>query len=322
LRISDRHAPRKAPRFRTPGSAGAAPLPPTRRAAPAPARPWHAPCFPVPPTATRGARAPEGASMSQEDGMDALLREAKEKNTEISPVLREQIVLEHAPLIRYIVNRIAVRLPSHIDLDDLHNTGVIGLMDAIEKYDPEKNCKFKTYAEFRIKGAILDQLRSLDWVPRSVRQKSRRLERAYGEVEQRLGRSASDDEVADSLGLQIDKFHELLNQVRGISLVNLEEIRGTNSDGDRTGTYADIIEDVNSENPFASLKLAEMKQAIAQTIGALPEKERLVISLYYYEDLNMKEIGGILGITESRVCQIHTKAVLRLRAKLKSLLDR
>jgi len=260
--------------------------------------------------------------MSEEEGMDALLREAKEKETGISPVLREQIVLEHTPLIRYIVNRIAVRLPSHIDLDDLHNTGVIGLMDAIEKYDPEKNCKFKTYAEFRIKGAILDQLRSLDWVPRSVRQKSRRLERAYGEVEQRLGRSASDDEVADSLGLQIDKFHELLNQVRGISLVNLEEIRGTNSDGDRTGTYADIIEDVNSENPFASLKLAEMKQAIGQTIGALPEKERLVISLYYYEDLNMKEIGGILGITESRVCQIHTKAVLRLRAKLKSLLDR
>jgi RNA polymerase sigma factor for flagellar operon FliA len=254
--------------------------------------------------------------------MDAQLREAKEKDAGISARLREQIVLEHTPLIRYIVNRIAVRLPSHIDLDDLHNTGVIGLMDAIEKYDPEKNCKFKTYAEFRIKGAILDQLRSLDWVPRSVRQKSRRLERAYGEVEQRLGRSANDDEVADSLGLQLDKFHELLNQVRGISLVNLEEIRGTNSDGDRAGTFADIIEDVNSENPFASLKLSEMKQVIAQTIQALPEKERLVISLYYYEDLNMKEIGGILGITESRVCQIHTKAVLRLRAKLKSLLDR
>ena len=254
--------------------------------------------------------------------MEALLRDAKQKSTNISPSLREQIVLEHTPLIRYIVNRIAVRLPSHIDLDDLHNTGVIGLMDAIEKYDPEKNCKFKTYAEFRIKGAILDQLRSLDWVPRSVRQKSRRLERAYGEVEQRLGRTASEDEVADSLGLQIEKFHELLNQVRGISLVNLEEIRGTNSDGDRAGTFADIVEDVNSENPFASLKLTEMKSVIADTIGTLPEKERLVVSLYYYEDLNMKEIGGILGITESRVCQIHTKAVLRLRAKLKGMLDR
>ncbi len=254
--------------------------------------------------------------------MESMLRDAKEKSSEVPNVLKEQIVLEHTPLIRYIVNRIAVRLPSHIDLDDLHNTGVIGLMDAIEKYDPEKNCKFKTYAEFRIKGAILDQLRSLDWVPRSVRQKSRRLERAYGEVEQRLGRSASEDEVADSLGLQIDKFHELLNQVRGISLVNLEEIRGNGGDGERTGTFADIVEDVHSENPFATLKLHEMKQIVADTIGTLPEKERLVVSLYYYEDLNMKEIGGILGITESRVCQIHTKSVLRLRAKLKGILER
>jgi RNA polymerase sigma factor for flagellar operon FliA len=253
---------------------------------------------------------------------EILMRDARAKYDGIPADLRDEIVLEHAPLIRYIVNRIAVRLPSHIDLDDLHSTGVIGLMDAIEKYDHEKNCKFKTYAEFRIKGAILDQLRSLDWVPRSVRQKGRKLERAYGEVEQRLGRSASEDEVADSLGLEIDKFHTLINQVRGISLVNLEEIRGTNSDGDRAGTFADIIEDVGSENPFASLKLMETKHVISDTIGSLPEKERLVISLYYYEDLNMKEIGSILGITESRVCQIHTKAVMRLRAKLKGMIER
>lgn len=254
--------------------------------------------------------------------MEALLRDAKENYSEIPSGLKDQIVLEHTSLIRYIVNRIAVRLPSHIDLDDLHNTGVIGLMDAIEKYDPDKNCKFKTYAEFRIKGAILDQLRSLDWVPRSVRQKSRKLEHAYGEVEQRLGRQATEDEVADSLGLQIDKFHDLINQVRGISLVNLEEIRGNNADMDRTGSFADIIEDKNSENPFASLKLLETKHVISDTIGGLPEKERLVVSLYYYEDLNMKEIGNILGITESRVCQIHTKAVIRLRGKLKSTVDR
>ena len=253
---------------------------------------------------------------------ETLLRDAKEEFDGIPPDLKERVVLEHAPLIRYIVNRIAVRLPSHIDLDDLHNTGVIGLMDAIEKYDPGKNCKFKTYAEFRIKGAILDQLRSLDWVPRSVRQKGRKLERAYGEVEQRLGRSANEDEVADSLGLEIDKFHTLINQVRGISLVNLEEVRGTSSDGERSGTFADVIEDVNSENPFATLKHMETKHVISDTIGSLPEKERLVISLYYYEDLNMKEIGNILGITESRVCQIHTKSVMRLRAKLKGMVDR
>ena len=254
--------------------------------------------------------------------METQLRDAKERHGDIPASLKEQIVLEHTPLIRYIVNRIAVRLPSHIDLDDLHNTGVIGLMDAIEKYDPEKNCKFKTYAEFRIKGAILDQLRSLDWVPRSVRQKSRKLERAYGEVEQRLGRSATEDEVADSLGLQLEKFHELLNQVRGISLVNLEEIRGGGQDGDRSGSYADIVEDVTAQNPFAEFKTTEMQQIVADTIATLPEKERLVISLYYYEDLNMKEIGSILGITESRVCQIHTKSVLRLRSKLKGALER
>ena len=250
--------------------------------------------------------------------MEALLREAREHRGGIPPELKEKIVLQHTPLIRYIVNRIAVRLPSHIDLDDLQNTGVIGLMDAIDKYDPDKNCKFKTYAEFRIKGAILDQLRSLDWVPRSIRQKSRRLEQAYTEVEQRLGRSATEHEVAGTLGIELDQFHFLLNQVRGISMINLDELR-SGGDSDQP-MHGDIFEDVKAENPFMSLKSREMRQAVAECIGILPEKERLVISLYYYEDLNMKEIGNVLGITESRVCQIHAKAVARLRSKLRTLL--
>src|SRR5215510_14139410 len=159
------------------------------------------------------------------EAMETLLREARGQYGNIPQDLKERIVLEHTALIRYIVNRIAVRLPSHIDLDDLHNTGVIGLMDAIDKYDPDKNCKFKTYAEFRIKGAILDQLRSLDWVPRSVRQKSRRLEQACAEVEQRLGRSATNSEIAESLGIELEEFHFLVDQVRGISMVNLDELR-------------------------------------------------------------------------------------------------
>jgi RNA polymerase sigma factor FliA len=250
--------------------------------------------------------------------METMLREARLADGEISAELKERLVLEHAPLIRYIVNRIAVRLPSHIDLDDLHNTGVIGLMDAIDKYDPDKNCKFKTYAEFRIKGAILDQLRSLDWVPRSIRQKSRRLEQAYAEVEQRLGRSATNSEIAESLGIELEEFHYLVDQVRGISMVNLDELR-SGADSDQAA-YGDIFEDVKAENPFLSLKSRELRQAVADCISSIPEKERLVISLYYYEDLNMKEIGSILGITESRVCQIHTKAVARLRAKLRSAL--
>ena len=250
--------------------------------------------------------------------MEALLREARDTFGSVPADLKEKIVLEHTPLIRYIVNRIAVRLPSHIDLEDLQNTGVIGLMDAIDKYDPEKNCKFKTYAEFRIKGAILDQLRSLDWVPRSIRQKSRRLEQAYSNVEQRLGRSASENEVASSLGIDLDEFYFLLSQVKGISMVNLDELR-SGSDSDQPA-YGDIFEDVKAENPFASLKSRELCQAVADCIGNLPEKERLVISLYYYEDLNMKEIGNVLGITESRVCQIHTKSVARLRSKLRLVL--
>lgn len=252
--------------------------------------------------------------------MESALREAKEKFDEIPSALKEEVILEHTPLVRYIVNRIAVRLPSHIDLDDLQSTGVIGLMDAIDKYDPEKNCKFKTYAEFRIKGAILDQLRALDWVPRSVRQRSRKLESAYGELEQELGRAATEEEVAEAMGLDMDKFHTLVNQVRGISMINLEEVRGTNADGESAGTFSDVIEDVNSENPFDSIKLLENKSLISDTIASMPEKERLVVSLYYYEDLNMKEIGNVLGITESRVCQIHTKAVQRLRSKLRSVL--
>jgi RNA polymerase sigma factor for flagellar operon FliA len=154
-----------------------------------------------------------------------------------------------------------------------------------------------------------------------VRQRSRKLESAYGELEQQLGRTATEKEVAESMGLDMEKFHTLVNQVRGISMINLEEIRGTNADGESAGTFSDVIEDTNSENPFDSIKLLESKNLISDTIGSMPEKERLVVSLYYYEDLNMKEIGSILGITESRVCQIHTKAVMRLRGKLKGMVD-
>ncbi|MDP3939406.1 MAG: FliA/WhiG family RNA polymerase sigma factor [Deltaproteobacteria bacterium] len=252
--------------------------------------------------------------------MNAEPKRHRSETESMSQTTRDRLIMEHAPLIKYIVNRIAQRLPSHVDLDDLINTGVIGLMDAIEKYNPEKNCKFKTYAEFRIKGAILDQLRSLDWVPRSVRQKSRKMEAAYSNMEQRLGRAASDEEVADEMGVEIRKFHEMLNQVRGISVVNLDEVRSA-SDLEKKNLI-DVLEDTTGEDPAMALNVEEMKKIVAESIGMLPDKERLVISLYYYDELNMKEIGKILDITESRVCQIHTKAILRLRGKLKSSLDK
>ncbi len=250
--------------------------------------------------------------------MEELIREAWTQHGGIPPDLKDKIVLEHTALISYIVSRIAVRLPSHVDLEDLHNTGVIGLMDAVDKYDPNKDCKFKTYAEFRIRGAILDQLRALDWVPRSVRQKSRLLEQAYVQVEQRLGRQARDHEIADTLGLDLRDFYTLVNQTRGVSMVNMDDLRGQ-SDSDQPLTSGNL-EDVNAIDPYSTLKARELTQVLGSGIEALPEKERLVISLYYYEDLNLKEIGNILGITESRVCQIHSKAVGRLRTRLRSVI--
>jgi RNA polymerase sigma factor for flagellar operon FliA len=219
-------------------------------------------------------------------------------------------------LIKYIVGRIAVRLPSHIAPEDLHSVGVIGLMDAANKFDPERGNKFSTYAEHRVKGAILDELRSMDWVSRGVRDKSRKLERAYKEVEQTLGRSANSEEVANFLDIAADEFNALQRQASAHSTVSLESagecLRGS---GD-TGTLGDIIADHKAVNQFAALSHARTAEQIAEAVKALPKRERLTVSLYYYEDLSLKEIGSILGVSESRVCQIHTKAVVALRASL------
>jgi RNA polymerase sigma factor for flagellar operon FliA len=190
-------------------------------------------------------------------------------------------------------------------------------MDAVEKYDPSKDCKFKTYAEFRIRGAILDQLRSLDWVPRSVRQKGRLLEQAYLEAEQLLGRPASEEEIAERLGMELGAFHHLVHQTRGVAMVALDDLRGSGVESE-TSAPSGNLEDPSALDPFDTLKSRELTSSLAAGISNLPEKERLVITLYYYEDLNLKEIGSILGITESRVCQIHSKAVSRLRARLRA----
>jgi RNA polymerase sigma factor for flagellar operon FliA len=222
---------------------------------------------------------------------------------------------EGEKLIGYIVNRIAVRLPSHIEAEDLHSVGVIGLIDAANKFNPDKGCKFSTYAEHRIKGAILDQLRSMDWVPRSVRQKTRKLERAYAEVEQSLGRAANDEEVANFLDIAADEFNALQRQAAALSVVSIDAERSSGGGRD-AGTLGEIVEDYKAENQFATLNQSQTANRIAAAIGTLSKRERMVVSLYYYEDLKMKEIGGILGVSESRVCQIHTKATENLRAIL------
>ncbi|NBO37484.1 FliA/WhiG family RNA polymerase sigma factor [bacterium] len=232
--------------------------------------------------------------------------------------MRNQVIMDYAPLIKYIAQKIAARLPSNIDLDDLFSAGVIGLMDAIDKYDPSRDNKFKTYAEFRIRGAILDELRNQDWVPRSVRETNKREERARYELEQRLGRPPTDKETAEFLEISLEEFHEKSGRTR-VSMLSLEELGGVHS-GDKK-SLLECLENPNSKNPFTMLKAKGVRDIILKTVEELPEKQKLVLSLYYYEDLNLKEIGRILDVTESRVSQLHTQAVQKMRSKLKNLLQ-
>jgi RNA polymerase sigma factor for flagellar operon FliA len=232
---------------------------------------------------------------------------------------RNDMIMEHLPLVKYIAARIAGRLPSHVEVDDLINAGILGLIDAIDKYDPTRKIKFKTYAEFRIRGAIIDELRSLDWVPRSTRQKASRLERAYAEVEQRLGRAANDVEVAEHMGISVEDLTQMLCEARGVSVISIDELRG-DADDNFERNLLEYLADPETIQPDVKLNLDQIYQIVADAIDNLPEKERLVISLYYYDELTMKEIGEIMDITESRVSQIHTKAVIRLRSKLVHLL--
>ncbi|OIP65190.1 MAG: FliA/WhiG family RNA polymerase sigma factor [Nitrospirae bacterium CG_4_9_14_3_um_filter_53_35] len=242
----------------------------------------------------------------------------KKNSAELDALRRNEIILEYAPQIKFIAHRLAMRLPSHVDLEDLINSGVIGLMDAVEKFDPSRNIQFKTYAEFRVRGAMLDDLRSRDWIPRSVRQKSAVLEKTYAEIEQRVGRPASDEEVAGALNITMDDFYDLLNRTRGLSLVSIEP------EDEDSGISRKIRESLVAdaeENPFNVLKKKELQMLMAKAIGELPDHEKKVVSLYYYDELTMKEIGKVLNITESRVSQIHTKAMLRMRGKLRRYLE-
>ncbi len=229
---------------------------------------------------------------------------------------REELILKYAPLIKYVAGRLAMRLPPHVSVNDLISSGVIGLMDAINKFDPDKGIQFKTYAEFRIRGAMLDELRSLDWVPRSIRKKSAELEKTYQRLEKELGRPAEDEEVANAMNLGIAEFYNLLDQTRNITFLDIEMIRRRMPDGNNEDDLFDLIADKDEADPFEKLNMVELKEILIRAISALPEKEKMVVSLYYYEELTMREIGEILGYTESRISQMHTKAMLRLRGKL------
>jgi RNA polymerase sigma factor FliA len=232
--------------------------------------------------------------------------------------LRDYFVKKYAPLVKYVAGKVAVGMPSNVEFDDLVGYGVFGLFDAIEKFDPDKHVKFKTYAVTRIRGAIFDELRSIDWVPRSVRQKARQVEDSVRKLESSLGRPATDKEIAKDMGMSPKDFEKMMMKISGTSILSLNEVWYSGDENDKI-SISDSIESPQSLNPDTIVEKDEIKRVIVEAINELPDKEKKVLVLYYYEDLTLKEIGQVLEVTESRISQLHTKAIMRLRAKLTNI---
>ncbi len=234
---------------------------------------------------------------------------------------RERLVIAYSPLVKYVAGRMSSGLPAHVEEADLISYGLGGLISAIERFDLAREIKFETYAITRIRGAIIDELRTLDWVPRSVRARARAIERANQKLEARLQRAPTDEEMAAELEIGVDEFQESLMQISRSTIVALDELWSTSDSSGDAISLLDTLPDRGAPDPSALVDQAELRDRIAAAIGALPEREKLVIALYYYENLTLREIGEVLGVTESRISQLHTKAVLRLRSKLGGELD-
>jgi RNA polymerase sigma factor for flagellar operon FliA len=234
------------------------------------------------------------------------------------PKIREAFIKQYAPLVKYVAGKVAVGMPHNVEFDDLVGFGVFGLLDAIDKFDPDKNVKFKTYAVTRIRGAIFDELRSIDWVPRSVRQKTREVEDAIGSLEAQLGRTATDQEIANSLGIDEEEYQKTIMKISGTAILSLNDVWFSGDENDKV-SIENSIEAPSSLNPDVIVEKDEIRRVIVDAINELPDKEKKILVLYYYEDLTLKEIGQVLEVTESRVSQLHTKAILRLRAKLTNI---
>lgn len=246
-----------------------------------------------------------------EAGIVALWRSFGERREQR---LRDRLVLHYAPLVKYVAGRVGTGLPAHVEVADLTQSGIFGLVDAIEKFEPERGLKFETYAMQRIRGAILDDLRAQDWVPRSVRGRAREVERALERLGATLRRTPTDTELADELGLSVAELSEVYAQLQLTSVVALDELAAAGRGG--STPLADILEDPEALDPVALLVDQDNRRQLAEAIAHLTERDRVVVTLYYFENLTLAEIGRVLGVTESRVCQLHTRAVLRLRAKL------
>lgn len=249
--------------------------------------------------------------------MSRLLEKLKRNRSKFTQKDKQDLIVEYTSLIRYIAQRIASRLPSNIEVDDLMSSGVIGLMDAIEKYDPSRDNQFKTYAEFRIRGAMLDELRSQDWIPRSIREKSKILERAYHRLEQKHGRHIYPKEIAKTLRMSLRKFHDMVSIARSTSIVSLDDAQQFPFK-DRKELMG-FFEDGKSKNPYLGIDLKDIQKVLKEALEELSENERMVLALYYYEDMNLKEIGFVLDVTESRVSQVHSQAIKNLKIKIKRM---
>lgn len=243
----------------------------------------------------------------------ALKKIEVEKNWE--HLTQDQIILHFAPMVRYVASRVAMKLPQSVDVDDLYQAGILGLIDAAGKFDPKRGIKFQTYAEFRVRGSILDELRAMDWVPRTVRQSANQIESAYKTLEGQTGQPVEDKDVAAHLNMNLDEFHVHLDNVRAISIVSFDDIRPSKDSDERD--ILEVLADPTVEDPMEALGLGQIRVALSQAIASLPDKERLVVTLYYFEELTMSEIGAVLNLTESRISQLHSKAALRMRARLK-----
>ena len=228
--------------------------------------------------------------------------------------LRERLIVHYAPLVKFVAGRVGVGMPPTIEQADLVSYGIFGLMDAIDKFEPERQFKFETYAISRIRGAIIDELRAVDWVPRSVRTKARDIERACATLETRLGRTPNEQEIADELGLTLEELANIFSQLSLTTMAALDDVFH-NADGDQL-SLAETLADTRMEAPGEQLEASETKRLLAQAISGLAERDKIVVTLYYYEGLTLSEIGQVLGVTESRICQIHTKAMLQLRSRL------
>ncbi len=246
--------------------------------------------------------------------VDALWREYKDGDGGADA--RERLILHYSPLVKYVAGRVGVGLPPNIEQADLVSYGIFGLIDAIVKFDISRAIKFETYAISRIKGAIIDELRAIDWIPRSVRYKAREVEKAYAALESRLHRSPTEPEVAAELGISLDDLHTIFSQVSFVNVIALDELLNVGGERGDKMSLVDTLEDTKAEDPVAAFETEETKYLLARAINTRPEREKIVVTLYYYEGLTLAEIGQVLGVTESRICQMHTKAVLQLRGKL------